>query len=144
MRKTDIGEALRTLPRTDASAGFENRVLRRLEDEPRRWVFLDWRFATAAATAVLLVASITFVMRSQSVERDRIARERVETLRNEYRSLEQELLDLQRMAVRTRPIVGVDGSGEYDFLIDLRNLYARRPNANTVPSATPVSYRPGR
>ncbi len=151
MDKETIRKALRNLPRVEARDGFRRRVLARLaEPEGNRFFAMmttRWRFVSVVA-AVLLVVVVPLSMRSRTIRENRLARQRVQALRNEYQSLEQELLDLQRMALRSRPLVGVEGDGEYDFLIDLRNLYARSQTTRTgndldTPPAVPASYRPG-
>lgn len=152
MDKETIGKALRSLPRAQARDGFRRRVLAGLTGEPEEnRIFgmktIGWRFLSVVA-AILLVVVVPLSMRSRTIRHERLARERVEALRHEYQALEQELLDLQRMANRSRPLVGVEGNGEYDFLIDLRNLYARPQDTASGrnlgrPTAVPASYRPG-
>ena len=158
MDKETIGKALRSLPRAEARDGFRRRVLAGLTGPPAGLVepegsrgfglmTTSWRFASVVA-AVLLVVVVPLLMRSRTIREERLARQRVEALRDEYQALEQELLDLQRMAIRFRPLVGVEGDGEYDFLIDLRNLYARSQdtaagNILGTPPAVPALYRPG-
>ena len=157
MDKETIGKALRSLPRAQARDGFRRRVLAGLtgpegglgEPEENRafgMMTISWRFLSVVA-AILLVVVIPLSMRSRTIRDERLARERVEALRDEYQALEQDLLDLQRMAIRSRPLVGVAGNGEYDFLIDLRNLYARSEstagNNLGTPPAVPAFYRPG-
>ena len=158
MDKETIGKALRSLPRAQARDGFRRRVLAGLpspraglaEPEGNRVFGLKttrWRFVSVVAAILLLVVD-PLSMRSRTIRGERLARERIEALRDEYQALEQELLDLQRMAIRSRPLVGVEGHGEYDFLIDLRNLYARSQDTAagknlSKPPAVRASYRPG-
>ena len=137
MKQDDLGKALRELPRTEPSIGFRRRVLNRVEE--RRVRRAAWRPAYLAA-ALALVMAIPIGVLVRDIRAERRSRQRVETLRQEYRSLEQELLELQRMAVRSRPLVGVEGPGEYDYVIDLRNLYAE-PERVSSDLARPASFR---
>ena len=139
----ELGNALRELPRAAASIGFRHRVLHRLDEERLRRV--TWRPLAVAAVAVIVLAIPAGVWVKQSRDQAR-SRARVEQLRQEYRSLEQDLHDLQSLAFRSRPVVGVRGSGELDYIVDLRNLYAdpeRGSRSSTRDSALarPASYR---
>ena len=88
----ELGHALRELPRAAASIGFRHRVLHRLDEERLRRV--TWRPLAVAAVAVIVLAIPAGVWVKQSRDQAR-SRARVEQLRQEYRSLEQDLLDLQ-------------------------------------------------
>lgn len=143
MSQDEMGDALRELPRARASIGFRRRVVSRLDEGRSRRV--SWRpVYLAAATAIVLSIPVGLVVKENRDEaRSRL---RVEQLREEYRSLEQDLLDLQRLAIRSRPVVGVRGAGELDYILDLRNLYAdpvggSRLSNRDSPLARPASYR---
>ncbi len=140
----ELGDALRELPRAEASIGFRRRVLNRLEEERLRRVV--WRPVYVAVIALIVTLIPVGVLVKESRDQAR-SRQRVEQLREEYRSLEQEMLDLQSLAMRSTPLVGVQGAGDYDFVLDLRNLYADpetgpRSSPLDSPLARPVSYRP--
>ena len=149
-----IGKALRDLPRARASASFRPRVITRLGERPNRMRALDWRLALAGVVAVAVLLVVSLSDPERGAERltgggsEMPSQERLESLRDEYRFLEQELLELQALAVQSRPVVGVEGNGDFDFLIDLRNLYATpwdaaRSRTPTPELAQPVSYRRG-
>ena len=139
----EMGDALRELPRAQASIGFRRRLLSRLDEERSRRV--TWRpVYLAAAVAIVLSIPVGLLVKEN---RDQAhSRLRVEQLREEYRSLEQDLLDLQSLAIRSRPVVGVRGAGELDYILDLRNLYADPEGGSRLldrdsPLARPASYR---
>ena len=143
MSQDEMGDALRELPRARASIGFRRRVVSRLDEGRSRRV--SWRpVYLAAATAIVLSIPVGLLVKENRDEaRSRL---RVEQLREEYRSLEQDLLDLQRLAIRSRPMVGVRGAGELDYILDLRNLYADPEGGSRLsnrgsPLARPASYR---
>ena len=139
----ELGNALRELPRAEASIGFRRRVLNRLDEERLRRI--AWRPVYVAALALIVTLIPVGVLVKENRDQAR-SRQRVEQLREEYRSLEQELLDLRSLAIRSTPLVGVQGAGEYDYVLDLRNLYAdpeggSRSSPVDPPLARPVSYR---
>lgn len=143
MKKNELGNALRELPRAEASIGFRRRVLNRLEEERLRRV--AWRPVYVAVLALIVTSIPVGLLIKENRDQAR-SRQRVEQLREEYRSLEQELLDLQSLAMRSTPLVGVQGAGEYDYVLDLRNLYADpesgpRFSTGDSPLARPASYR---
>ncbi len=135
MNEDQITKALRELPRTAASDAFQRRLAQRLDEESRRpwlssWLF-DWRLAAVVAATLVLA----FLVLARTLERravrpagrpTEVARqEQLDALRSEYRSLERELIELRGLAGAARPVIGVEGEGDQDFLIDLRYLYAR-------------------
>ncbi len=139
----ELGNALRELPRAEPSIGFRRRVLNRLQEKRAHRV--AWRPVYVAALAAILMSIPVGVLVKENRDQAR-SRLRVEQLRQEYRLLEQDLLDLQRLAIRSTPLVGVQGSGELDYILDLRNLYADPvdgPRFSTRDSslARPASYR---
>lgn len=130
MKEDQITEALRGLPRTRASDVFDRRLMDRIGQESRRPRLPEWRLAAAAA-AVIVLLLLVFARRQErraaslaEMQAEITDQVRVDALREEYRSLERELIELRTLAGQVRPLVGVEGDGEQDFLIDLRNLYA--------------------
>lgn len=147
MNEDQITKALRDLPRTRASDAFRPRLMERLEQVSRRPWLADWRLA--AATAAVIVLALLLLARTlerrvvrPAGQQTEIARqERLDALRSEYRTLERDLIELRSLAAAARPLVGVEGDGDQDFLIDLRNLYLR-PDSGVIRGqfARPVSF----
>ena len=151
MKEEQITEALRGLPRTRASEVFDRRLKDRLGQQSRRARQPEWRLAAAAAAVIVL---LLFVFASRQKRRAAnltemqatiTAQDRVDSLRREYRSLERELIELRTLAGQARPLVGIEGDGDQDFLIDLRNLYTY-PASETMRGqlAQPASFGSGK
>ena len=147
MKRDDVGRALRDLPRTFASEGFRQGVLRRLDERPaRRPTYVRFAIAGAAALVLVLVVSI----RGREARQDRLASQRIEALReqrlevlrDEFRALQRDLLALQSLTAQSRPVVGVKGQGDIDFFIDLRNLYVAPASGPRVRGLRPEPVRP--
>ncbi len=166
MNEDRLGRALRKLPRSEASAGFTARVVAqaRADSSAARTSRNGLRLALLAAAVVSAViavpllrgtllrnpvptaapletASAPAVPTAPPGEPER--EERVREMRSEYAELQQELLELQRLAAAQRPVVGLEGN-ENDYLIDLRNLYTADSRNQRLGNslATPASYRP--
>lgn len=137
MKDEDIGNLLRKLPKQKASSDFTNRLMEKLPENPSS-VF-HWRraaFAIAAVAVLALAATSTWNYWREGRERAKAA-QRVEALRNEYESLQRELEDLRALAAESQPVLSLGGTGEVDFLVDLRALSQEAEGSQ----ARPVSYR---
>ena len=136
MNDRDLSKLLREMPREQASVGFKTRTLARLGEarDPAAGHLMRWSLVGATLLAILFAA---LVWRSKVEDRqEEVARLRVESLRNEYSTLESELRQLRRIVATTEPVVGMEGSGEFDYLLDLQEI-TRASGGN----AFPVSYR---
>ena len=137
MKDEDIGKLLRDLPRHKASAGFTHRLMERLPNE-RASAHQWWRPAMAMATAVVVVlAASTAWDHWQKAREQAEAARRVEALRTEYESLERELEELRSLAAESQPVLNLGGTGEVDFVMDLRALSQEAASSQ----ARPVNYR---
>ncbi len=137
MKDEDIGNLLRKLPKHKASPKFRERVMEELPEKPAP--VPHWRrpvIAVAAAAMLILVASSAWDYWREAQERAEAA-QRVEALRNEYESLQRELGALRAIATESQPVLSLGGSGEVDFLMDLRALSREAEESR----ARPVNYR---
>ena len=92
--------------------------------------------AFGLVAAVLLIAA-PFAWRQRiAQEQEQVARQRVESMQHEYRDLEAELRQLRRFVAESQPIIGVEGGGEVDFVLNLQELSQGREG-----KSIPVSYR---
>ena len=148
MNEDELTSALRSLPRQRAASGFRAAVVRRL-DEPASPRYSRRPLLYAVATSGIGVLILVSVQLSNAHQERQAARQRVESMRQEYRALERDLDDLRRIAAESRPVVGIEGD-EIDFFVDLRSLAADRaavwrvgasPGSSTAASAIPVSYQ---
>lgn len=136
MNDQDLRTLLRRTPRAEASPGFKTRVLARIEERSQRRRSPMPLFAFGIVAAVLLIAA-PFAWRQRiAQEQEQVARQRVESMQHEYRDLEAELRQLRRFVAESQPIVGVEGGGEVDFVLDLQELSQGREG-----KSIPVSYR---
>ena len=140
MDDRELRDLLRRLPRAAASPQLRTRVLGRLDDVDRR-ARARRRAAPALAFALALLvaigATVTWTwQRREGLREERIARARLESLEHEYRDIQEELTELQRLVASAQPVVGVEGPGERGYLLDLGELAEARANG-----AVPVAYR---
>ncbi len=137
MKDEDIGNLLRKLPKQKASSGFTSRLMEKLPGKP---AFVHhWRrpaFAVAAAAVLILAASLAWDYWREAQGRAEAA-QRVETLRNEYESLQKELEELKALAAESQPVLRLGGTQQVDFLMDLRALSREAEEFR----ARPVNYR---
>ncbi len=140
MKDEDIGNLLRKLPRQQASTGFTDRLMKRMPTAPPtahpRTRLTRSGLAVAAAVVLTLAASSARNYWQGARERAEAA-QRVEALRSEYESLHKELEELKALAAESQPILTLGGTGEMDFLMDLRALSREAEGAR----AHPVNYR---
>lgn len=128
-----LEEALRELPRMEASAGFTEAVLRRVEESAgrrgspaRRRPALAWALATAAAVSLALVA-FTLLPRLGPVPGDREAlsgaagpatSEGAARLREEHRRLREEIRALRALVDENPPLLYLGGDDHVDLVFD--------------------------
>lgn len=137
MKDEDVGNLLRKLPKQKASSGFTSRLMEKLPGKPpsvHHW--MRPAFAVAAAAVLILVASSAWDYWREAQGRAE-AVQRVETLRNEYESLQKELEELKALAAESQPVLSLGGTQQVDFLMDLRALSREAEESR----ARPVNYR---
>jgi hypothetical protein len=140
MDDRELNELLRGLPRESASAGFSARVVARLDAADRR--VRAWRRAVPAlalaSACVLAAAGATLwsFERRETIQEQQVARQRLELLEDEYRDIEEELLELQNLVAAAQPVVGVEGPGERGYVFDLGEMARARASGGI-----PVAYR---
>jgi hypothetical protein len=136
MNDEDVSRLLRELPREEPSFDFTARVLARV-DRPR-----TGRRNRASALA-WVGAALLGVALSQGYLRERYERSkaaaRVRELRDEYRELQAELEKLRILTRELDPVLDLGGTGDVDFVFDLRELASRETE---VFRADPVSTAP--
>ena len=140
MDDRELRDLLRRLSRDSASPDFRTRLLGRLDDvdrraRARRRVVPALAFALALVVAVGAAVTWTWQKR-EGLREERLARARLESLEHEYRDIQQELTEIQRLVASAQPVVGVEGPGERGYLLDLGELAEARANG-----AVPVAYR---
>ncbi len=141
MKDEDVGNLLRELPKQKASSGFTSRLMKKLpETLPEKPPSVhQWRrpaFAVAAAAVLILAASSAWDYWREAQGRAEAA-QRVETLRNEYESLQKELEELKALAAESQPVLSLGGTQQVDFLMDLRALSREAEESR----ARAVNYR---
>ena len=116
------------------SEEFTDRVMERLDEPaprathvPRAWVF-------AGACGVLIGVWLGAVSFDARRERRETA-ERLEMMRDEYRSLEVELEELRSLASEAQPVLELGGTEQVDFVFDLRRLAQERGKARSQPTS---------
>ena len=140
MDDNDLRNLLRDLPRESVSPDFRGRVLARLDAadqriRARRRVAPVLAFAAALVLAASTAAVYTWQQRAQARAAS-IEQARLETLELEYRNIEQDFEELQRMVAKAQPVVGIEGPGERGYLVDLPELAKAR-----TEGSVPVAYR---
>ncbi len=142
MNDDDVGTLLKKLPRHEASPEFTERVMERLDEPaprathgPRVWVFAG---ACGVLIGIWLVA-VVVQDRNESNESHgrRETAERLEAMRDEYRSLEVELEELRSLASEAQPVLELGGTEQVDFVFDLKWLAEERG-----ARAQPTSHSP--
>jgi len=140
MNDDDLGTLLKKLPRHEASSEFTGRVMERLDEPapPRcrpTYVLRTWVFA--GACAVLIGVWLGAVVPEEHDERNerRETAERLEMMRDEYRSLEVELEELLFLASEAQPVIELGGTEQVDFVFDWRRLAEERGKARAQPAS---------
>ena len=140
MEDNRLRDLLREVPRESVSTDFRARVLSRLDSADERMRARQRRapvlaFAAAFLLAASTAAVYTWIERTHAREA-RIEQARLETLELEYRNIEQDFEDLQRMVAAAQPVVGIEAAGERGYLVDLPELAKAR-----TEGSVPVAYR---
>ena len=143
MKGEDIEKLLRALPRQKASPEFTPRLLKRLakpsSESTTAW--LPARPLLAGAAVLLLLGALTIGMRHWYELRERAeAAQRIETLRDEYETLERELDEIRSLAAASQPVVELGSTERLDILLDLRTLTAGA-GRDQQAHQQPVDYR---
>jgi hypothetical protein len=136
MNDNDLRDLLREVPRESVSADFRARVLARLDGADRRSRARRRLAPVLAFAAALMVAAGVAVFYSIERRDQRVEQARLESLELEYRSLEQDFQELQRMVAAAQPVVGIEGPGERGYVVDLPELAKAR-----TEGSVPVAYR---
>jgi hypothetical protein len=140
MDDRELKELLQRIPRASAPPEFRERLAGRLDRAERRMRARRRALPVVAfAVALAIGAGATLLWnwhRSATLREERIERARLEDLELEYRDIEQEVADLQRLLATAHPVVGVEGPGERGYLLDVGEL--ARASAD---GAVPVAYR---
>jgi len=113
MSEENLGNLLRSLPRERASEEFTDRVMSRLEEGRRPFVFQP-RFALAASIA-LVVAAWVGVDRWQAMQQEEQTNQRIHTLKAEIEKIQGDIRLLRDLA----PVLYLGGNEEVDFVLDL-------------------------
>ncbi len=121
-----IDRLIRSLPRTEPSPGFTRRVMERIEARGRGPVRASFRWAHAAAVAVIVVMSLGGGIAWQ---RDREER-RLEVLRAETARIRTEL-DALRTQTHQADEIYLGQSGDREYVLDLQQFTA--PDAEARP-----------
>ena len=140
MNDDDVGTLLKKLPRHEASPEFTERVMERLDEPAPRATHAPRPWVLAGACGVLIgiwLGAVVIQERNESHGRRETA-ERLEAMRDEYRSLEVELEELRSLASEAQPVLELGGTEQVDFIFDLRRLAQERGKAR----AQPTSYSP--
>jgi hypothetical protein len=112
MSEEKLGNLLRSLPREEASEGFTDRVMSRLEEGRRP--FLQPRFALAAS--VILIAAVWIgTDRWMAMQREEQTNQRIRTLKTEIQKIQSDIRLLRDLA----PVLYLGGNEEVDFVLDL-------------------------
>ena len=147
MSRDRFEELLKSLPRETASGGFTARVMARLPEHRSlslglRPTVLAVTIGVVAVVAVLMGVLIGVAERRHEAAERQAALTRVEELRREYEDLQAELEMLRRVSAESRPVIGVVGNEEYDYLLDLRELLPRESQGSPKSGARRVSFKP--
>jgi hypothetical protein len=138
MDDSELRDLLREIPRDGAPSDFPARVMGRLDAVERRMRARRRMVPLlAGATAVAVAAGTAFLYRFEERRQEdaaRVEQARLESLELEYRSIEHELAELQRMVAAAQPVVGIEGPGERGYLVDLGELAKARAEGS-VPVA---------
>jgi hypothetical protein len=134
MDDNQIRDLLRGLPRQSVSSQFRARLMASLDDADRRNRLRRRAAPVLALAAALLVAASFALFYSWQRREARIEQARLESMELEYRNIEQDFQELQRMVAAAQPVVGIEGPGERGYLVDLPEL-AKASTEGSVPVA---------
>src|SRR5258706_6704463 len=130
MNDTDIGNAMKRLPRTNASPRFTSDVLRRVRNTSSRTAASDTlkdrpAFRFAAAFAMMLCIALLAYETAAVHERH----QRLDALRAEHQRIETELPEVKALADDPRPVVVLE-NGDTRFIVPVAD---HQPNRATQP-----------
>lgn len=137
-----LSAALAELPRTPASPGFRDRVMRRIAtaraagSAPRPAVRLDLRAVAAAAALLLVIAAVT-LQELHHRRAERRAAAEIAVLQAEYDGLARELAALERQAAAARPVMRLGGDEQVEVLVDVASFANYRPAATAAGAPPP-------
>jgi hypothetical protein len=139
MDDRELKELLLRIPRESASADFSARLSRRLDAADRRARARRRAVPVLAFAAAILVAAATGLLynwqRREALREERTEQARLANLELEYRDIEEELVELQRLVAAAQPVVGIEGpGGDRGYLLDVGEL-ARARDEGMVPVA---------
>lgn len=128
MTDDPIGGLLRSLPRTEPSAGFTRRVMARIDAPAPRRAGAAMRLAFAAAAVAVVITSVGGGMAWQKQKEAA----RIEAMRAETARIRAEL---ERMRARARDAneIYLGESGDREYVLDLRQFTA--PDAEVRPAS---------
>lgn len=129
MNEEHIRNLLGSLPREEASEGFTERVMSRL-DEAKRPLYQP-RLALAASFVLIAAAWFAFSQWRSSIEEQRTDTQ-IRTIKSNIQDLQNELRLLRDLA----PVLYLGGNENVDFVLDVRQL-ARESEGE---GSQPISY----
>ena len=112
MNDSQLGNWMRSLPRTNASPGFTSEVMRKARAGERRAPFF-WRMAAAVAIVFCLVAlaQVAFIEQTQ--------RRQQAVLRAEREQLQADLQEVKKIAEEAEPVVVLENDKGARVIMDL-------------------------
>ena len=128
MNDTELGNAMRRLPRTNASPRFTSDVLRRLH-EAKRSPQPRLPFRLAAAFAMMLCVALVSYEAATVHQRH----QRLEALRAEHQRLQRELQQVKALADETRPVVVLENA-------DTRVIVPASDRSANHTASQPIMY----
>jgi hypothetical protein len=134
MDDRELKELLLRIPRDAAPPDFAARLSRRLDAADRRARARRRAVPALAFAAAIAVAAATGLLYTWQRREERVEQARLANLELEYRDIEEELIELQRMVAAAQPVVGIEGPGDRGYLLDVGEL-ARARAEGTVPVA---------
>ena len=138
MKDSQLSELLQSLPREEASPGFTDGVLERLDrrrggSRARLWVL-------AASLLAALTLSIFAAREWQYQEEKRQTLAELKQLRAEHDALEQELARVMRLR-QEPPMVQLGADEDFEILLDVESLRRQaHPRAQDDTAIRPASF----
>jgi hypothetical protein len=136
MDDNKIRDLLRDLPRQPVSSEFRGRLMASLDAADRRNRFRRRAVPALAFAAALVLAVSVALFYSWQRRQERIEQALLDSMELEYRNIEQDFQELQRMVAAAQPVVGIEGPGERGYLVDLPELAKAR-----TEGSVPVAYK---